>query len=210
MTSAGLVLYLHGRGDQPTDPPGDLVARAEWPTRLRAPRLDPSWQGRPIADRVADVGGWLQSSALAIGHSFGGWLLLCASVRRLARGRPIPRLVLLNSVLGPGPLTQSDRILAVSSPPRLKTVHRALGVLPGSTPVLPADRLELVQATDDEQCPAALARALQRRYTVRWVPGGHRLEHPRARAIVSAVLERHARSPVWECFDAEPLEDTDA
>ena len=75
------VLYLHGRGDRPPAPPGDLVLGVDWPGSVLAPVLDDGWQAQTFERRVEHVARWLERARLAIGHSFGGWLLLCASLR---------------------------------------------------------------------------------------------------------------------------------
>ena len=177
-----LVLYVHGRGDAPSDPPGDLVGHFEWSLPLHAPRLDEDCFAHPALCQ-REVEHWLDRAALGVGHSYGGWLLLCAAQARLARGAACPRLLLLSSVLGPG----SSRGLGFL-PYRTRAIRRALGLHTADEPVFPPDMLTFVHAEGDEQCPVEPLHILERRFRVRIVPGGHRLEHPQAQAAVRAAL----------------------
>ncbi len=188
-------LYLHGRGSSPTDPPGDLVGEIDSPYTLYAPHLDGNWFAHP-ARGEAQVDGWLDDTALAIGHSYGGWMLLCAAHSRLSRGASCPRILLLSSVLGPGAAGGRGFI-----PYRTRAIGEALGIR-GSDPqpIFPADRLSFVHAEDDEQCPVAPLHTLKKWFTVEIVPGGHRLDHPVARDVVRSVMHdcRRAVEKTWQ------------
>lgn len=187
----GHVLYLHGRGDRPARPPGDLVVDLEWPVPLRTPIMDARWDARPFGVRVGQVTVWLEDSRLAIGHSFGGWLLLCACIGRLERGRETPPILLLSSVLGSGRIAKSSGAQAFAQPPRMRAVQRALGLAPGGSALFPGGSLELIHALDDDHCPVAPVRTLSERYRVTLVRGGHRLDSGPARTAVSEALERY-------------------
>lgn len=160
---------------------------------MLAPVLDDGWQAQTFERRVEHVARWLERARLAIGHSFGGWLLLCASLRLREAGAQGPPLLLLSSVLGPGPLAREGAARVYSTPPRLASVHRALGLEAGRGAVFEPGSLELIHATDDEQCPVRVAERLAARYPVRFVRGGHRLQSDLARSAVAEVLDRDRR-----------------
>jgi hypothetical protein len=186
-----VILYLHGRGDEPTDPPGDLVLKTEWPTELKVPILDELWQGQRFYRRIAEVDAWMDHAELAIGHSFGGWLLLYASSVRLETGRHIPRLLLLGSVVGTGAATTGEKIKTYSAPPGMPKVHAALGLHGGKArSTFPPNRLEFIHGVGDRQSPVGLVKTLANSFLVQIVPGGHRLEHPKARKVLISSLGR--------------------
>ena len=202
----GEVLYCHGRGGRPADAPGDRVQAVAWPLPLHAPLMDPSWYRRSLSHRVDEVAGWLASARLGIGHSFGGWLLLCATAELLERGHDPPPLLLLSSVLGPGSLGKGTGVFSL--PPRQAAVNRILDPPPGSDTAFPPDGLELVHAVDDDQCPVGLARRLADRHEVTVVPGGHHLDDEQAIAMLSRVLDRHRRRLESSCSLPDHRTDT--
>jgi hypothetical protein len=165
----------------------------DWPIPVHAPLMDADWYGRSVPDRVGQVAQWLGSACLAVGHSFGGWLLLCAAVDLFRSAEEVPPIVLLDSVLGVGSLGAGDATAVYSLPPRQASVHRALGLGAGSDPVFSPGDLEIVHAVDGDQCPVAMARRLAARYETTLVPGGHRLQSEQAREALSRVLDRHRR-----------------
>jgi hypothetical protein len=177
-----------------------MVVDLQWPLPLRAPIMDAAWDARPFGDRVEQVTAWLEGARLAIGHSFGGWLLLCASIGRLERGRGLPPILLLSSVLGLGSLSRSPSAQAFARPPRMRSVHGALGLAPGSSALFPDGSLEVIHAVDDDQCPVGPVRTLIERHLVTLVDGGHRLDSGPARAVVAKALERH-RAALGESRD---------
>ncbi len=152
---------------------------------LFAPSLTDDWLGKPFSHQIDQVEKWLDSSAVAVGHSFGAWLLLCAAVQQLDKGVRHPRLLLLSTLLGRG---FNPKMRMGYFAPRAQRVHAALG-LEGSEPELPVDELFFVHGEDDEQCPVEPIRELgELGFSVRIVPGGHRLHHPVARRMLSAAL----------------------
>lgn len=184
------VLYLHGRGSEPDSPPGDLVASCPWGEPLVAPGLTDDWLALPFPRLVEQVDGWLESSSLAIGHSFGAWLLLCAAVERAKRGVEIPRLCLLAPLLGKG---FSEETGIGYFAPRAKPVRAALGFEPGRVHEDLQRRLRFVHAEQDGQTSIEDADRLRSLgYTVAVLPGGHRLDHPKARTDVARVLRGFA------------------
>jgi len=185
------VLYLHGRGDQPTDPPGDLVQQIDWRFPLFAPEMDQAWHNQRFGSRLAEVDDWLDDATLAIGHSFGGWLMLAAGAARLEEGRTVPEFLLLSSVLGVSVGKKSGRRVGFSAPPGMARVHRALGMNSGGAPsaMFAAEDIQFIHGESDTQCPVELIRALRAKFTVQIVPGGHPLDHPEARAAVLEALE---------------------
>jgi pimeloyl-ACP methyl ester carboxylesterase len=182
------ILYLHGRGETADSPPGDVVRGEPWGGPLYAPTLTPEWLARPFAEQVDDVDRWMEACRFAIGHSFGGWLLLCAAEQRLARQATVPPLLGLSCVLGRGLLPGSKVGFFA---PRATRVREALG-LDGAGPGSSAlrERLTLIHGEEDAQCPPGAARELAGLgYAVTLVPGaGHHLWEPRARAAVRVAL----------------------
>jgi hypothetical protein len=191
-----MVLVVHGRGGRPGAPPLDLVVTAPWTAPIHVPALSATWLARPFAAQVADVRGWLGDAALAVGHSWGAWLLLAAAEERVGRGEALPRLLLLSSVLGMG-THPSGRPLGYI-PPRSRRIMAALGIGEVEGGVrLPLERLTFVHGEQDEQMPVATARAVaERGYVVKVVPGGHRLDGKDAREAVEVEVERLRRDCV--------------
>ncbi len=186
---AGVLLYLHGRGDSPLAPPGDtVVAGVPSSHTIRAPEMAPTWFARPFREQLETVNTWLDTASVAVGHSMGAWLLLCASLERCP-SRGAPPLVLLSSVLGVG--RSGDMGFAA---PRARRVRPALG-LGGQAPSLSRDGLVFVHGSADGQCPVEDLHLLARHgFSVDVVPGvGHRLEGPAAAKAIRAAIQRAAR-----------------
>ena len=181
------VLYLHGRGSQPLSSPGDLIAQQPWGLDVYAPCLTEEWLAQPFPELVREVDGWLDRSALALGHSFGAWLLLCTALERVTRGDVVSDLCLFASLLGKG-FSQETGVGFFC--PRSRTVRAALGLEEDRRDPMPLrDRIRLVHADRDEQTAMAdVERLIALGYSVQIVPGGHRLEHPAARAAFASLL----------------------
>lgn len=186
MNEERFVLYLHGRGSEPGSPPGDLVASYSWSEPVVAPALTADWLALPFADLVGHVDDWLEASVLAIGHSFGAWLLLCAAVERSKRGVSIPRLCLLAPILGKG---FNDKTGIGYFAPRARLVRSALGLDGVNARECLQERIHFVHAERDDQTSIGDAYKLRSLgYAVTLLPGGHRLDHPQARADVPDIL----------------------
>lgn len=190
------VLFLHGRGDHAVTgrgplPPTDQVLATDWPLPLLAPDLPPEWFARSFGDQIQTVDRWLNEAVVAIGHSRGAWLLLCAAHERAARGETFPRMLLLSAVTGIGGGGEGCEHLRFVAP-RSRRIRQALGLEPrGDLPALPRALIAFIHAEDDPQCPVEPVRELARLgYEVRIVPGGHRLDHPDAARAVGEGLTR--------------------
>ncbi len=181
------ILYLHGRHATPTQPPGDLVATMDWPCLFVSPAIDGAFLRRPFAEQMRDVDDWLQPARLAIGHSYGAWLLLCAALQRLERAAAVPPLLLLATVLGN---SGNQRAARGSIPPRARRVRQALGLEHGIGPRFPHGAIEFLHGENDDQCPVEALRGLSGRFGVRIIPGGHCLTEPEARTVLREMLER--------------------
>ena len=154
------------------------------------PALTDGWLAAPFPGIVKRVDAWLDGSALAIGHSFGAWLLLCAAVERVKRRVTIPRLLLLAPLLGKG---FNEETGVGYYAPRAKPVRTALGIERGRANEDLLSCLRFVHAKEDGQSTLADAEALRSLgYFVTEVPGGHRLDHRVARTKISAILGRLA------------------
>ncbi len=183
------ILYLHGRGEQPSSPPGDLILKQPWKPILHAPHLTDSWLSLAFDVLVNEVDRWMESAAITIGHSFGGWLLLCAAVQRKERGAAIPETLLLSPILG---RAMDPKTGAGFFAPRELQVRRSLGLVKEENgQLLPPDRVSFFHAEEDWQCPTAdMPLLASLGYSVKKVPGGHRLDHPVARAAVVSAIGR--------------------
>jgi hypothetical protein len=181
------ILYLHGRHASPDEPPGDLIAAVNWPCPLNRPEIDDAFLRRPFADQMRAVDGWLGSALLAIGHSYGAWLLLCGALDRLERGRPIPPLLLISAVLGAGGRGTGE---SGSIPPRARRVRQALGLGHGTGVRFAGGAIGFIHGGHDDQCPVEAVRALSGTQNVCIIPGGHRLTEPEARIELWKSLER--------------------
>jgi hypothetical protein len=192
---APYVLYLHGRHALPDEPPGDLVGAVPWPIPLVCPAVDGAFLRRRFEVQMREVDAWLDRARLAIGHSYGAWLLLCAALGRIESGRGVPPLFLMSAVLGASSNRGGE---GGSIPPRARRVRRALGLEPGDSAMFPRGAMELVHGDSDDQCPVDTVRALGATQIVSIVPGGHRLMEPGARAGLHGALERHRSALVRE------------
>jgi len=184
------VLYLHGRGENPRDPPGDVVLSFPWKRTLSAPALTSEWIAQAFPSQVAHVDEWLENAAGAIGYSWGAWLLLCAAHERLKRGTPSPPLLLVSCVLGEGNYTGTGTWKA----PRSEEILCALGL--GDSPAKrPFDSasLRFLQGKRDKVGPANGASLLVRAgHSVRMVDSGHLMHHSTARKALSEECKRLA------------------
>ena len=182
------VLYLHGRGESPQDPPGDVVLSFPWKGTLNAPPLTSEWIAQPFPNQVAIVDEWLEDAAGAIGYSWGAWLLLCAVHERIQRGTPSPPLLLVSCVLGEGNYTGQGTWKA----PRCEEILGALGIGPSTTTTHfdPAD-LRFVQGKRDRIGPEKGASLLvEVGHSVRMVDSGHLMHHSTARQALSEECKR--------------------
>ncbi len=182
------LLYLHGRGEDPRDPPGDLVLSHPWKTVLRCPPLTSEWIAQPFPHQVSIVDEWLEDSRGAIGFSWGAWLLLCAVHERLERGIEAPNLLLLSGVLGEGNYTGTGNWKA----PRQETIFRALGLeaSPGPTPFSP-QKLRFIYGREDTITPTGLSqRLLDAGHSTLELEAGHLLRSGSARNALSHEFRR--------------------
>ncbi len=184
------VLYLHGRGEDPRDPPGDIVLSFPWKSGLSCPPLTAEWIAQPFPQQISCVDEWLEEAPAAIGYSWGAWLLLCAAHERLQRGLDPPPLLLVSCVLGEGNYTGSGLWKA----PRCEEILSALGVGEKSckTPFDPTD-IRFVQGRQDQIVPGdGTQRLLKAGHCVVEVESGHLMRGPEARKIVSQECARIA------------------
>jgi len=193
----GPFLYLHGRGDRPSSPPGDQVCNLLGAS-VESPHLTTEWLARPFGEQADAVDRWMDPPrTLAIGHSWGAYLLLAAALQRTSRGVNVPQLLLLSAVLGTGGVQGAGKPSLGFIAPRAREIQRALG-LDGESPdpILPRDRLSFIHGESDEQCPVDHLHALAASgYDVTIVPGGHRLDAPEAMFTVRNSLGRYATQP---------------
>lgn len=185
------VLYLHGRGDEPMSPPGDLFY-TEFGSQLKAPRLDSAWFAQPFGAQVDFADHLMEKRpVLSVGFSWGAYLLLAASLQRLHRRDDFPPLLLLSAVLGIGGNRSPDGRITGFIAPRAKRIRSALG-LEGDDPVsvFPKDKLAFIHSDRDNQCPVEpLHRLCSLGYRVQIVSGGHRLDTPEARSAIVTALK---------------------
>lgn len=179
------LLALHGRGSGPKS----VLEYLPDTVTADAPHMDAAWLARPFAEQVGDVGGWLDRADVAVGHSWGAWLLLAAAVERVERGLDLPNVVLLAPLLGTGRHPGGAPLGFI--PPRSRRLAAALSPPDAKMSTLPAESVTIIHGEDDEQVPIENVRdAVGDRYRLLTVPGGHRLDHPEARQTVRAELVR--------------------
>jgi hypothetical protein len=189
------VVFLHGRGDAPEVAPGDLIHDQAWgERRLVAPTLDTSFYRQPFEAQIRHVDELVGDARLAIGFSFGSWLLLTVVAMRQLTDRPVPDLILLSPILGYGG-TPAAGLVA----PYARELRRHLGLsewahwLPNRTavrpPIVNPERIAFIHGTQDPQCATEDVKALAKLgYPVSIVDDGHRLESPSARSLVRRTL----------------------
>lgn len=193
MPFASHVLFLSGRGGSVASSPGDLVAAHPWPVPLLAPELDEAWCVQPFAQQLSQVQGWLEGAGLAVGYSYGAWLLLAAAEER-ARGvaEPLPTepgLLLLSPILGE--LGQLRGLLQRA--PRAVRLRTSLG-LGEAEPEGWLGGVRFLFGDDDPLVrPAEVARLAGRGLEVECVAAGHDLAEPAGRRAVVRCLERAGR-----------------
>jgi alpha-beta hydrolase superfamily lysophospholipase len=148
--------------------------------------LDERWHAQEFETQVIFTEQWLGESYLAIGHSFGAWLLLCAACQLVKKAKQVPRLLLLAPVLGMARLGMLGFIA-----PRSRPVRSALG-LDGRERerILPVDRIEFVLGAADKMCSESDLLELKEQYAAKTVPGGHRMEQQAARTAIQLELSR--------------------
>jgi hypothetical protein len=159
--------------------------------------VDGAFLRRRFDVQMREVDAWLECAELAIGHSYGAWLLLCAALGRIESGRAVPPLFLMSAVLGASSNRGGE---GGSIPPRARRVRRALGLEPGDSAMFPRGAIELVHGDNDDQCPVDTVRALGATQIVSIVPGGHRLTEPGARAGLHDALQRWNSALLREGF----------
>jgi len=191
------VVYLHGRGDVPESGPGDLVQAHAWGARrLIAPTLEADFYRQPFEAQVSHVDSLVGEAGLAIGFSYGSWLLLTVVAMRQLTERPVPDLLLLSPILGYGGTAAAGLVA-----PYARELRRHLGLsewahwLPNKAraraPIVTPERIALIHGVDDPQCATEDVRALRPLgYPVTIVDGGHQLSSPGAHAAVQCALAR--------------------
>jgi hypothetical protein len=154
------VLCVHGRGGELTTCRDELVSAVEWDFPA-VPAVASFWKLRRFSEQVTQVDGWLDSTDLAAGKSYGAWLLLAAAVQRVERGRGFPPLALWNAPLGEA--RHLNGALVGYRAPRAARVRRALGIAAQHHgAILPTARLAFVYDGDSRQATDADASQLCR------------------------------------------------
>ncbi len=177
-------MYLHGRGGSPSAPLGALVAGQAWRGALQAPSLDDAFCSRPLSSQLADVHGWLERSSVAIGHSWGAWLLLCACEER---GSNAPPMLLLSPILGRTGAMGRVGFRA----PRAGRIRRWLGLEGGAPSRWVVANVVFVLGHRDPQLLPGDAEALSRLgVRVEDVEAGHGLRSTEGRAAAERWLEQ--------------------
>ena len=184
------VLVLHGRGSAPDRPPCSQVAAYPWPVPVHAPALAAEWFSWPVDHQLDAVDTWLDTAAVAIGHSWSAWLLLCAAVARSSLDEDFPPMLLLSSVLGAGRIGQLGGWRA----PYSLAVRKALGLDASGRPTVNVGKFGFIHGAKDDQCPVDDVETLEKKgFSVTIVPDArHRLESELARAAVDARLVQFA------------------
>lgn len=180
------LLALHGRGSS-----ADRLRSTLVPGGYDAftPNLDAMWTARPFAQQVADVDGWLDVADVAMGHSWGAWVLLAAAVERVGRGARSVPILLLSPLFGVGRHPGGAAMGFI--PPRSRRLGAAVGEPGVGVATIAPGRLAIVHGEADDQVPLAnLREAVGDRYRLVVVPGGHRLDHQSARDAVRTELLR--------------------
>lgn len=182
------LLYLHGRGENPREPPGDLILSHPWKLTLRCPPLTAEWIAQPFPSQVSIVDEWLEEARGAIGFSWGAWLLLCAVHERMERGIEPPNLLLLSCVLGEGNYTGSGHWKA----PRHPQILGALGLGESSSPTpFSPEKLRFVYGSQDTIVPTGLSqRLVDAGYSATDLESGHLL---RSRSARNQLTQEFAR-----------------
>ena len=189
------VVFMHGREDASDVPPGDLIHDQAWGARrLVAPTLDAAFYRRSFEEQIRHVDELVGEARLAIGFSFGSWLLLTLITMRKLTERPAPDLLLLSPILGYGG-TPSAGLVA----PYARELRRHLGLsewahwLPNRAkvrpPIVNPERIALIHGSQDPHCATEDVKALAALgYPVSIVDDGHRLEAPSSRLLVRRTL----------------------
>ncbi len=191
--STGSTIYLHGRGDAaPGLEPGESVRAFEWRSPLILPVLGPDFCGMRFADQISMVDGWTHDGVVTgLGHSYGSWVLLALAEERQKRGQSWPFLILMGSLLGCSRPADGPGFIA----PRARKLRVALG-LDGHEPSLARERISFVFGADDTHTDRIDVDALAHHYEVHVVEDtGHRLDSPRARALLRGLFIRRLGSP---------------
>ena len=95
------VVFIHGREDALDVPPGDLIQDQAWgERRLVSPTLGPEFYRQSFEEQIRHLDTLVGDARLAIGFSFGSWLLLTVVAMRQLTDRPVPDLLLLSPILG--------------------------------------------------------------------------------------------------------------
>ena len=189
------VVFIHGREDASDVPPGDLIHDQAWGARrLVAPTLDADFYRQSFEEQIRHLDELVGEARLAIGFSFGSWLLLTLVAMRQLTDRPVPDLLLLSPILGYGG-TPSAGLVA----PYARELRRHLGLsewahwLPqrgkAKSPIVNPERIALIHGSQDPQCATEDVRALAALgYPVSILDDGHRLQAPSSRLLVRRTL----------------------
>ena len=189
------VVFIHGREDALDVPPGDLIQDQAWgERRLVSPTLGPEFYRQSFEEQIRHLDTLVGDAWLAIGFSFGSWLLLTVVAMRQLTERPVPDLLLLSPILGYGG-TPAAGLVA----PYARELRRHLGLsewahwLPNRAavrpPIVNPERIAIIHGMQDSQCATEDVRALGNLgYPVSIVDDGHRLESPSARSLVRRTL----------------------
>lgn len=193
--TAEQIFFVHGRGDAPEEAPGDLLMEHGWGTReFVAPSFDADFYRENFEAQIERVDAMLGEAPLAMGFSFGTWLLLTVVAKRRLTEREVPELILLSPILGYGGTAAAGLVA-----PYAREVRRHLGLsewahwLPNNAraraPIVCPERIHVVHGTEDPHCATEDVRALSPLgYQVTIVGDGHRLESPEARIAIRRAL----------------------
>ena len=189
------VVFIHGRGDTLEVSPGDLLSEFAWgERRFISPTLGADFYRQPFEDQIAQLDTLVGDARLAIGFSFGSWLLLTLTAMRQLTGRRVPDLLLLSPILGYGG-TPAAGLVA----PYARELRRHLGLnewahwLPNRArcrpPIVDPERIALIHGRHDPQCATEDVEALAKLgYPVSITDDGHRLDSPSSRSLVRRTL----------------------
>ena len=190
------LVFLHGRGDEAESPPGDLLYHRNWEERrLVAPTFEADFYRQPFEEQIRRVDALVGQARLAVGFSYGSWLLLTLVAMRRLTERSAPDVLLISPILGYGG-TPSAGLVA----PYARELRRHLGLsewahwLPNTSkvrpPIVDPERIAFIHGSQDPQCATEDVQALAKLgYPVSIVDDGHRLDSPYARALVDSTLD---------------------